>query len=233
MHHLFNGLENILQALDGYEVRAVGGAVRAVLRHDPLADIEIDLATPATPEQVLSACLSAKLATTTPGLRWGTVTVHLAGRPYEVTSLRQDSYVGGSRYPTVSFTQNWSLDAARRDFTINAVYLSPDGTLYDPYGGEQDLKNGLVRFIGEPATRLREDPLRLLRFFRFCGHYGLGGLIPEVVEAFHQAAPALATLSRTRVQKEWSRLLQTPQAATITAEVARLGLMDAIQARLS
>lgn len=232
MHSLFVSLEPLLTALEPFEVRAVGGAVRAVLRRDPLLNVEVDFATNALPNQVLECCLNAGLPTATPGLRWGTVTVQVAERQYEITTLRQDTYLKGSRYPTVHFTQSWDEDAARRDFTINAAYLSPEGELFDPYNGAEDLKNGIVRFIGEPMVRLTEDPLRMLRFWRFCAHYGMGGVTSEVVEAFVQAAPGLATLSRSRVQREWEKLLQAPQAATVVAELQRLGLLESIRERL-
>lgn len=232
MHQLFSGLEPLLEALASHEVRAVGGSVRAALRHDPLAGVEIDLATTATPTQVQQGLLNAKITVTLPGIRWGTVNAHLNEKTYEITTLRKDIYAPGSRYPTVTFLPSWDEDAARRDFTINAIYLSPDGSLFDPYNGQEDLKNGIVRFIGDPALRLREDPLRLLRFWRFCGHYGLGGITPELLETLLQAAPALATLSRTRVQAEWQKLAQTPQSATIIAELERVGLLPSIQARL-
>lgn len=232
MHGLFSGLEPLLTALSAHQVKAVGGSVRAVLRKDPLIGVEIDLATTALPNQVQEACLKAGLAVTAPGLRWGTVTVQLEGVAYEVTTLRNDTYLKGSRYPTVHFTQSWEEDAARRDFTINAIYLSPQGELFDPFGGAEDLKNGIVKFVGDPMTRLTEDPLRLLRFWRFCAHYGLGGLTPELAEVFAQALPGLATLSRTKVQREWEKLLKAPQAPTVVAELQRQGLLEAIRARL-
>lgn len=232
MHSLFNGLEELFAAIPPGNLRAVGGAVRAVLRRDPLQNIEIDLATPLLPDTVLKALTEAKIPTSSPGLRWGTVTAHLAEKTYEITTLRQDTYVGGSRYPTVTFITDWEEDARRRDFTINAIYLTEDGEFYDPFNGAEDLKNGIVRFIGDPSTRLREDPLRLLRFWRFCGHYGLGGLTPELLEAFHAAAPGLSTLSHARMGQEWQKLQQTPQAASIIFELERNGLMPYIQARL-
>lgn len=232
MHSLFHGLEDLLLALGEENLRAVGGSVRAVLRRDPLLGVDIDLATPLPPLAVQKALLEAKIPTSTPGIRWGTVTAQLAEKTYEITTLRQDTYLNGSRYPTVSFITSWPEDALRRDFTINAIYLSPNGDFFDPTGGTEDLKNGIVRFIGDPALRLREDPLRLLRFWRFCGHYGLGGLTPELAEIFRAAAPALTTLSHNRVEHEWKKLLATPQAATVQAEIERLGLMSAIQSRL-
>jgi poly(A) polymerase len=230
LHPLFSNLEPLLAALDGHEVRAVGGAVRAVLRRDPLQQVEVDLATTASPSEMQSAFLSAGLAVGVDGLRWGSLTVSLPGlaKSVDITTLRTDVYAPGSRYPTVHFVQDWLQDAERRDFTMNAVFLSPDGSLFDPFGGMTDLKHGVVKFIGDPAQRLREDSLRLLRFLRFCGHYGLGGLTPEVALALQNAAPALGSLSLHRVQAELGGLRASPQANTVLTEAQRLGLLAAL-----
>lgn len=224
MTPLFAPAEPILAALGPEKVRAVGGAVRAYLRKDPLTTIELDLATPHPPDETERLLRAAGIPATGAGKRWGTVTAHLGGTAYEITSLRTDAYTPGSRYPAVTFIQDWETDAHRRDFTINAVYLSPDEEIFDPFDGQADLKNGIVRFIGEPERRLAEDPLRLIRFWRFCGLYGLGGVTPELVTAFRQALPALANVSRTRRAAEWEKLLATPQAATIVTELQRHNL---------
>lgn len=229
---IFEGLEPLIAALEPHPVYAIGGIVRAFLRHDPLTGLDTDLTTPATPAQVQAACIACKIPVTTPGIRWGTVNLHLPEKMLEITTFRQEAYLAGSRYPTVNFTESLETDAQRRDFTINAIYLSPDGTLTDPFGGAEDLRHGIVKFIGNPAQRLREDPLRLLRFFRFCGHYGLGGLTPELAEVLVQSAPALHNLSRTRVQTEWQKLQKTPQAATVIAELQRLNITPYIQSRM-
>jgi poly(A) polymerase len=221
---LFAPVEPLLTALAPHQIRAVGGAVRAYLRKDPITNIELDLAIPIPPEETERLLRAAAIPTTDPGKRWGTITAHLNGNTYEITSLRQDTYTPGSRYPTVNFIQDWETDAHRRDFTINAIYLSPDEELFDPFDGQTDLKNGIVRFIGEPDKRLSEDPLRLIRFWRFCGTYGLGGVTPDLITAFHQALPALNNVSRTRRQAEWDKLLATPQAATIVTELQRHNL---------
>lgn len=229
MNPLFEPLQPILEAMKAYHVRAVGGAVRAYLRHDPIAGVEVDLATNATPTQTESALRNAGIHATPEGRRWGTITAHLDGRKVDITSLREDTYTPGSRYPTVKFTADWQADALRRDFTFNAISIEPDGTLHDPFGGVADLKHGTVRFIGDPLQRLAEDPLRLMRFWRFCGTYGLGGVTPELLEVFTQAAPALGNVSRARRLKEWEKLLQTPQAQTVVTELQRTGLLSFLQ----
>jgi poly(A) polymerase len=228
MHPLFDGLDPLLTALNPHGkaglVRVVGGAVRAWLRHENLAYVDTDLATALPPEDVLSACLKARLVAEAPGLRWGTVVVQVAGKKIEITSLREDTYSPGSRYPTVRWVADWEKDATRRDFTCNAVYVAEDGTLFDPFGGVQDLQHSLVRFVGDAATRVREDPLRIIRFFRFCGHYGLGGLTPELAGILRAAAPGLSTVSEARRVKEMTLLRATPQATSVLHEMERLGL---------
>ena len=228
MHPLFDGLEPLITALNPHRqvgrVRVVGGAVRAWLRHENLAYAERDVAVDMPPEDVLSACLSARLMAEAPGLRWGTVVVQLGGKKIEVTSLRVDVYSPGSRYPTVRWVHNWAEDAQRRDFTCNAIYVAEDGTLFDPFGGVQDLQHSLVRVVGDPATRVREDPLRILRFFRFCGHYGLGGLTPDLASILRAAAPGLGVVSEARRAREMALLRATPQATSVLHEMERLGL---------
>lgn len=229
MSPLFDPIRPILEALAPHEVRAVGGAVRAHLRHDPTNNIDLDLATTATPDETEKALHAAGIVTTDAGKRWGTITAHLGGQTYEITSLRQDTYTPGSRYPTVTFGTDWDTDALRRDFTINAIYLNNEEELFDPFDGATDLKNGIVRFIGQPEVRLSEDPLRLYRFWRFCGSYGLGGITPEIITACQQAVPGLVSASRSRRQTEWQKLLATPQAATVLAELQRHNLLTALE----
>lgn len=233
MNALPAAARRLIEALAPAQTRAVGGYVRAYLRREPLATVECDLATTATPDEVESRLRDAGIGTSAPGKRWGTVIAHLPEEgTFEITTLRKDTYLAGSRYPQVEWTTDWSTDAQRRDFTVNAMYLSDDGTLTDPFGGAEDLQNGIVKFVNDPAASLRQDPLRLLRFFRFCGHYGLGGLTPELSQIMVEAAPALATLSRARVKQEWDKLLKTPQSLSVQNALDNLGLTPVIQARL-
>lgn len=228
MCQLFAPVKPILEALAEHEVRAVGGAVRSYLRKDPISGIDLDLATTATPDETEKLLHTAGILTTDAGKRWGTITAYLEGSPYEITSLRQDTYTPGSRYPTVNFTIDWDADAHRRDFTINAIYLNAAEDLFDPFDGATDLRNGIVRFIGQPEVRLSEDPLRLYRFWRFCGTYGLGGVTTDLITSFQQATPGLISVSRSRRQTEWAKLLTTPQSATVLAELQRHGLLEAL-----
>ena len=140
------------------------------------------------------------------GLEHGTVTALAGGKRHEITTLRRDERTDG-RHAEVAFTADWEADAARRDFSFNAMSMTPDGTLHDYFGGQADLKAGRVRFVGDPATRIAEDHLRLLRFFRFFAWYGRGEPDAEALAACAAAASTLPTLSGERVRDEVMKLL--------------------------
>jgi poly(A) polymerase len=146
------------------EARVVGGAVRDALAGRAVT--EIDLATPRTPEQVTVALQEAGIRVVPTGIDHGTVTAVLGERSFEITTLRRDVETDG-RHAVVAFTDDWRTDAARRDFTINAMSMARDGEVFDYFGGIADLRAGIVRFVGEPAIRIAEDHLRILRYFRF------------------------------------------------------------------
>jgi poly(A) polymerase len=203
--------ERIFAALttDGVETRAVGGAVRDALLGLPVS--EIDLATTALPEQVMALARKAGLKAVPTGIEHGTVTVVVDGVPFEVTTLRRDVETFG-RHATVAFTKNWEEDTRRRDFTLNALYAGSDGTVFDPLGGYADLAAGRVRFIGDAEARIKEDYLRILRFFRFNAYYGKGPLDPGGLQACVRLRGGLDQLSAERVWAELKRLLVAPQA---------------------
>jgi poly(A) polymerase len=196
----------VLAALsaDGAEPRFVGGCVRDAVAGRPVKDV--DLATPDPPERVTAMLERAGIKAVPTGLEHGTVTAVSGGRPFEVTTLRVDVETYGRR-ARVAYTDDWQADAARRDLTINALSCAPDGTLYDPFGGLGDLRDGRVRFIGDPRQRIREDYLRLLRFFRFHAHYGKGGPDPEGLAAATELAAEATDLSGERVRDELLKLL--------------------------
>jgi poly(A) polymerase len=194
----------------GAAARFVGGAVRDWLSGRPVQDI--DIATPLTPEQVLQHLERAGIRAIPTGLAHGTVTAIAGGKPFEITTLRRDVETDG-RHATVAYTDDWQADAARRDFTMNALYAEPDGTIFDPTGGLADLEAGRVRFVGDAATRIREDYLRLLRFFRFFAHYGRAPADAAALAAAEDLAPGLAHLSAERVWSEMKRLLAAPDPA--------------------
>jgi poly(A) polymerase len=191
-------------AAAGAAAMFVGGAVRDALLGCKIGDI--DLATPAPPERVMALLEARGIKTVPTGLAHGTVTAVVPPRHFEITSLRRDVETYG-RHARVAFGADWAADAARRDFTINAIFLAPDGTLYDPMGGLADLKAGRVRFVGDPAARIAEDVLRLLRYYRFEARFGTGGGDAAARAACRAAVPLLPTLSAERVAQEILRLL--------------------------
>src|SRR5581483_10750916 len=179
-------------AARGHAARAVGGAVRNALLGRPV--IDIDIATPARPEEVMEAARAAGLAAVPTGIAHGTVTVLAAHVPHEVTTLRRDVETHG-RHATVAFTDDWEADARRRDFTINALYCSGEGEVFDPLGAYPDLASRRVRFIGDAHERIREDYLRILRFFRLTAEYGEGPPAPEGLAACVAEREGLGRLS--------------------------------------
>ena len=194
---------------DGVETRAVGGAVRNAFLKLPVA--EVDLATTATPQEVIALAEKAGLKSVPTGIDHGTVTVIADGTPFEVTTLRRDVETFG-RHAEVAFTRDWEADAKRRDFTLNALYADREGSVFDPLGGHADLIVGRVRFIGDPEERIREDYLRILRFFRFHAYYGKGPLDQAGLHACVSLREGLAQLSAERIWTELKRILIAPRA---------------------
>ncbi len=205
-----NGLKAVVAALGG-DVRLVGGVVRDTLAGQVTKDI--DLATPILPEMVMEKLSAARIKCVPTGLTHGTVTAVVEGRPFEITTLRRDVSTDGRR-ATVTFTDDWQEDAARRDFTVNALYADPDtGDIQDYFGGVADLEAGVVRFIGEPLTRIAEDHLRILRFFRFNARFGKGAPHAESLAACRVRANDLMALSRERIAMELLAILALPNPA--------------------
>lgn len=201
----------------GATARFVGGCVRDALLGRAVGDI--DIATDAAPEAVMAALQAAGLKAVPTGLAHGTITGVSGGRPFEITTLRHDVETDG-RHARVAFTDDWAADAARRDFTMNALFLDADGTLYDPCGGLKDAKAGRVRFVGEPAQRLEEDVLRLLRYFRFFAHYDRLPADHAALMACRAAAPRLPSLSGERLRQEMLKLLAAPDPGAACALMA-------------
>jgi poly(A) polymerase len=212
-------------AKSSIEIRVVGGATRNALLQKPISDI--DLATPARPERVTEIATKAGLAVYPTGIEHGTVTVVADGTAFEVTTLRRDVETDGRR-AVVAFTDDWLEDAMRRDFTINAIYAAPDGTISDPVGGLDDLKAARVRFIGEASDRIREDYLRILRFFRFTAQYGRGAPDSVGLAACTSLKAGLTKLSSERVGAEIMKLLDAPRAAEIAAVMAGSSVLDIV-----
>ena len=212
-------------AAGGVNARFVGGAVRDALLGLPIGDI--DIATPTPPERVTQLLEKAGIRVVPTGLAHGTVTAVIPPRHFEITTLRRDVETYGRR-ARVAFDADWAADAARRDFTMNAMFLAPDGTIYDPVGGLADLQAGHVRFVGDPATRIAEDVLRLLRYYRFEARFASGDGDEPARAACRAAADLLPTLSAERVAQELIRLLETPDPGRALRMMAEDGALAVV-----
>jgi poly(A) polymerase len=210
---------------DGEEARVVGGAVRNALMGLPVD--EIDVATTAVPQEVERRVEAEGFKTKPTGIEHGTVTAIVDGRPFEVTTLRQDVETFG-RKAKVVFGRDWKADAERRDFTINALSVSADGEIYDYVGGLADIAALRVRFIGDPGQRIAEDYLRILRFFRFHACYGKGAPDAAGLHACIAARSGLDALSRERVRTELLKLLLAPHATPTLAVMAEAGILGTV-----
>lgn len=206
----------------GAIVRFVGGCVRDAILGRKVKDI--DIATHDPPETVIKLLEAARIKAVPTGIEHGTVTAVINRAHFEITTLREDVETYG-RHAKVAFTDDWKADAARRDFTFNAIFCGPDGTLFDPFGGIEDLHAGRVRFVGDPETRIKEDVLRLLRFFRFHAHYGKGAPDPAALAACRKLAEFLPTLSGERVAGEILRLLSAVDPAPVVDLMQKDGVL--------
>jgi poly(A) polymerase len=217
-------LPRLLSVLDrdGEEARVVGGAVRNALLDKPIH--EIDVATTAVPDEVVKRVTAAGFKPVPTGIEHGTVTVVIDKHPFEVTTLRQDVETYG-RHAKVAFGRDWQADAERRDFTINALSATREGAVYDYVSGLDDLKERRVRFIGDPAKRIAEDYLRILRFFRFHAAYGTSDHPDPVgLAACIAGRDGLDQLSRERVRMELMKLVVAPHAVPTLIAMADAGL---------
>lgn len=218
--------QNVCAALTGGGVQAlfVGGCVRNALLQAPVSDI--DIATDAKPAQVVDLAQAAGLKAIPTGIDHGTVTVVSSGIPHEVTTFRRDVETDGRR-AVVAFSDRVEEDAARRDFTMNALYARPDGTILDPLDGLRDLRARRVRFIGEAQDRIREDYLRSLRYFRFHAWYGdaVAGFDSDALAAIAANLDGLERLSRERVGAEMLKLLAAPDPAPSVAAMRSAGVL--------
>ena len=217
---LFRAVEN-----HGGVLRFVGGAVRNTLRGIESSDL--DLATDLNPDELVEACMEHGIKTVPIGIKFGTVGVIINGKVLEVTSLRKDIKSDG-RHSEVVFTTDWEIDASRRDLTINAVYADEKGNVFDYYNGISDLENGIVRFIGNPNVRIKEDYLRILRFFRFYADFGIGEIDKKSLQACKDNNKGLKQLSGERIRDELSKILLSAQAAKVTKIMAENGILDNI-----
>jgi poly(A) polymerase len=222
------GMARVLKALDADAgmTRYVGGAVRDDLLGLPVSDV--DLATRLLPEDVMARLQAARVKAVPTGIDHGTITAVSDGRPVEITTLRRDVSTDGRR-ATVAFTDDWKEDAARRDFTINALSADPvTGELFDYFNGLEDLKDHHIRFIGDPFQRIAEDHLRILRFFRFHARFGAGKLDNAALDACTARANDLMALSRERIADELLKLLGMPDPAPTVEIMLERSILKAV-----
>ena len=208
----------------GHRVFFVGGCVRNALLGEMVGDL--DLATDALPEKVVRLVEAAGFKAIPTGIDHGTVTVLAGGLPHEITTFRRDVQTDG-RHAVVAYSTDLAQDAARRDFTMNALYADPSGEVIDPLGGLPDLRARRLRFVGEPAQRIREDYLRILRFFRFSATYGdpALGMDAEGLAACAELADGIDGLSRERIGAEMRKLLSARDPAPALASMAASGVL--------
>ena len=219
-------LQKLLAALnaDGEEARVAGGAVRNAVLGAPVADV--DIATTNLPDETVRRAEAAGFKAVPTGAEHGTITVIAGGKPFEVTTLRADVETDGRR-AKVAFGRDWKADAERRDFTINALYAKADGTVVDLVGGLADLESRTLRFIGDAETRIREDYLRILRFFRFFAWYGKGRPDAEGLKACARMKDGLSRLSAERVWSELKKLLSAPDPSRALLWMRQAGVLTA------
>jgi poly(A) polymerase len=219
-------LQRLLSVLNAEgEARIAGGAIRNTLLKRPVADI--DLATTLVPQRVSELCQAAGFGVHPTGIDHGTLTVTVDKHPFEVTTLRQDVETDGRR-AVVAFTTDWRTDALRRDFTINALYCDATGKIYDFTDGCADLRNQKVKFVGAPSRRIKEDALRILRFFRFHAIYGKGAPDTAGLAACTRARKLLRTLSAERIRAEMLKLLAAPLAVPTLKVMAKAKILSEI-----
>jgi len=221
------GVRALFAAFPDGTLRIVGGAVRNALLGAPVVDI--DLATQLEPDTVIETLKSADIKHVPTGIKHGTITAVINRQPYEITSLRRDVETDGRR-AVVAYTTDWSEDAQRRDFTMNALYMDADGTLFDPTGlGEADAQARKLRFVGDADMRVKEDYLRILRFFRFMAYYsGDAKVEASALKSCRENQSGLKSLSAERVWMELKRLLSAPNPTRAVTVMHQQGILTTL-----
>ena len=212
---------------DGAETRIIGGAVRNALMGQAVG--EVDFATTAAPGEVAALAAAAGLKSVPTGIDHGTLTLVVEGQGYEVTTLREDIETDG-RHAVVRFGRDWTADAMRRDFTVNALSVDAGGTVHDPVGGYADILARRIRFIGDARQRIAEDRLRILRFMRFSAEYGDGTVDADGLRAAIRGRDGLRALSGERIGNELRRLITAPRSVAVTAIMQEVGILGIVLA---
>jgi tRNA nucleotidyltransferase (CCA-adding enzyme) len=207
----------------GFDIRIVGGAVRDVAKN--VIPKDVDLCTDAFPDEAIQIYKDNGIRFEPTGIDHGTITVVFGDEVYEITSLRFDTETDG-RHAKVTFTRDWHEDLARRDLTINAMAIDFDGNIYDPFDGYNDLKNGIVKFVGDPEERIQEDYLRILRYFRFAGRYAANIRDTESFDAIKKHAHGLKNISRERVWQEVKKIMSASSYFIVYQDMATAGVLE-------
>ena len=222
-------ISKIFDAIDSYssssEIRYVGGCIRKIINKEKIDDI--DLATNLEPIQVCEALGQNKINFHETGIKHGTVTALIDNYKFEITSLREDVSTDG-RHAQVKFSQDWKKDASRRDFTINAIYSDKEGNLFDPYNGKEDLKKGEINFIGDTETRIKEDYLRILRYFRFFLNYSNQKHKPETIKFLRMNIDGISKLSKERLLDELRKMINSKSLIKLSKDKISLEFIKII-----
>ena len=222
-------ISKIFDAVDSYssssEIRYVGGCIRKIINKEKIDDI--DLATNLEPIQVCEALSRNKINFHETGIKHGTITALIDNYKFEITSLREDVSTDG-RHAQVKFSQDWKKDASRRDFTINAIYSDKEGNLFDPYNGKEDLKKGEINFIGDTETRIKEDYLRILRYFRFFLNYSKQKHKPEIIKFLRMNIDGISKLSKERLLDELRKMINLKSLVKLSKDKISLEFIKII-----
>ena len=222
-------ISKIFDAIDSYssssEIRYVGGCIRKIINKEKIDDI--DLATNLEPIQVCEALGQNKINFHETGIKYGTITALIDNYKFEITSLREDVSTDG-RHAQVKFSQDWKKDASRRDFTINAIYSDKEGNLFDPYNGKEDLKKGEINFIGDTETRIKEDYLRILRYFRFFLNYSKQKHKPEIIKFLRMNIDGISKLSKERLLDELRKMINLKSLVKLSKDKISLEFIKII-----
>ena len=222
-------IDKIFRSFSNYsskcEIRYVGGCVRKILNYEEVDDI--DLATNVTPTEVQTILEKNNIKYYNTGLKHGTITASIENNIFEITSLRKDIATDG-RYAEVQFTNDWFIDASRRDFSINSIYADLDGNLYDPFNGKKDLKNGVIKFIGDPNKRIQEDYLRILRYIRFFSIYSEVSHENEVIKSIKNNLAGIKKVSKDRLVNELKKLFLTNKFTNLAKDDFSVEILNLI-----
>ena len=222
-------ISKIFDAIDSYssssEIRYVGGCIRKIINKEKIDDI--DLATNLEPIQVCEVLSQNKINFHETGINHGTITALIDNYKFEITSLREDVSTDG-RHAQVKFSQDWKKDASRRDFTINAIYSDKEGNLFDPYNGKEDLKKGEINFIGDTETRIKEDYLRILRYFRFFLNYSKQKHKPEIIKFLRMNIDGISKLSKERLLDELRKMINSKSLIELSKDKISLEFIKII-----